>query len=576
MPALSTAPPAGGGPGPLRLQVASYNFNLQGCANPFPDFQSWLVPTLSETRNEYSATSLTQGRDAPDLYAVGFQELLPLHLAFADGQAAAEVRSHAAREVRRAVRHHAAVTRVDGKYPPGAGPEDYTLVGEAHLVGISLFVFGRNRSGIPARVKEARATTASAGFFNLLGNKGAVAVRLVLGNRPDGGNVGAAPSSKGNAEQDEVITFVCAHLTAHDHNVPRRNQDFQTIVQRLAFTPGTAVRLPSVSALPLPSSVDLTTGAGANTIQELHAATEASGAASTAPTHESKARSVAATAATKRVTGAEVAVDDKTYGIYDCHHVFFFGDLNYRIALDKKGGGLTKEDVRRKVKQGDHAYLAKHDQLSDQMSKGKTFHGFVEPPLSKTPFGPTYKFKPQRASEDGVENSEKSSSEKDRLQGKASPKQQELSAKRVPGWTDRILWASNQAGGGIDGQQGSDPAHGVEVELYRSIMGYTISDHKPVTLLASLPHPRKWSTRLAPYRLDPSHAFYRNIGWALDRLVGYTWCALVAIGAGKVVIGVAEVVVIAFFSFWWLRSGFAGEGGDLGYWFANLAARGGA
>lgn len=558
----------------LRIQLATYNFNLQGTANPFPNFQSWLVPTLSETRNEYSLSSLTQGRDAPDIYAVGFQELLPLRLAFADSNSAKEVRTHTAREIRRSVRHHAAITRADGMYPPGAGPEDYTLIGEAHLVGISLFVFGRDRSGVPARVKEVRVTTASTGFFNLLGNKGAVAIRIVLESPTT--STGPVPLSP--AVTNEVITLVCAHLTAHDHNVSRRNQDFRTIVRRLAFTPDTAITLPSVGAPPT-SKVDQASGVDTEALQE-HYSQAAQGKESTATTR------TRVTAVHREGSGSKSALDEQTYGLYDCHHTFFLGDLNYRIAIGKKGGGLSKEDVRRKIKQGDHHYLAKHDQLTEQVRKGKAFHGFIEFPLSEAPFGPTYKFKPLR----NFKAEEKDGSPGDGNDGAVATKDkvdtsaqgQELSAKKVPGWTDRILWVSNNKGSGSDGRtsigskKGKDATaslHGIEVELYRSIMGNTISDHKPVTLLASLPRPERWSTSLAPYPLDHSHAFYRNAGWILDRLVGYTWCTFVAMGAGKILIGISEVVVIALISVWWLQTESTGEG-DLGYWFANWAARG--
>lgn len=520
---------------PLRIQVATYNFNLQGTSPVFPSLQQWLIPTLSETRPEYSSTSMTSGRDAPDIYAVGFQELLPLHHAFADDGTAREVRSHTAREIRRAVRHHAAVTRVDGMYPKGQGPEDYTLLAEVHLVSITLFVFGRNVARVPNRLKEARVATASTGIFNLLGNKGAAGVRLVLG----GGSGGQS-----GEEEDQVITLVCAHLAAHDHNTLRRNADFRTIVSRLAFTPQSTLPLPLVPVEPKGLGEDL---------------------------DSVKSRfTEAGTPAARREGQQARPLDNKTYGLYDSHHAFFFGDLNYRLALEGKGKGkkegssssssLSKHDVRRKVSQQDYATLAKLDQLSRERQAGRTLQGFVEVDVGST-FGPTYKFKPVRGdkgAEDGKDGKAKAS---------AAAAAQELSAKRVPGWTDRILWLSN---GGQDKDE-KTRQHGVTVELFRSIMGYTISDHKPVTLLASLPPARKLNTPLAPVALDGNHALYRGVGTLLDRLVGYAWCLLVTAGAGRVLVGVAEVVVVALLSVWWLRTG--GEGGDVGYWFASLGAR---
>lgn len=428
---------------PLRVQVATFNFNLQGAKDPFPDLQPLLIPTLSETRREYNASSLSSGREAPDIYAVGFQELLPLHEGFADSIAAQDVRAHTVREIKRALRPHAGVTRPDGMYPPGGGPEDYTLLGEAHLVSISLFVFGRDRAGIPSRVKEVRTSTAAAGVFNLLGNKGGVGVRLVIQTALQG-----KESNLTLEDSREVLTFVCAHLAAHDHNSPRRNEDFKTIVSRLAFPPTAAEPLPVVSdagALP-----NLSTGGDTSKLQERYDADRAT---------QSERKRLA-----KR--GAQAALDGKTYGLYDAHHVFFFGDLNYRLELGSSAGEdekeqeqLTKEDVSKKVASKEFASLVPHDQLTLNKKQGKVFHGMTQVDLRDAGFGPTYKFKPIRGKSAAATAGDK---------GKSAGTGDEMSPKRVPGWPDRILWASVG--------KGSDELQGLTVELYRSIMSYTVSE----------------------------------------------------------------------------------------------------
>ena len=73
------------------IQIASYNTNLQGdyasswlvCNSKYPlpgdlgvpqDLVDWLSPTLKVSN------FLTRAPNAPDIVAVGFQELLPLHL----------------------------------------------------------------------------------------------------------------------------------------------------------------------------------------------------------------------------------------------------------------------------------------------------------------------------------------------------------------------------------------------------------------------------------------------------------------------------------------------------------------
>lgn len=58
----------------LLVQIASYNTNLQAERGLPQDLVDWLSPTLQVS------SFLTQSPRAPDIVAVGFQELLPLHL----------------------------------------------------------------------------------------------------------------------------------------------------------------------------------------------------------------------------------------------------------------------------------------------------------------------------------------------------------------------------------------------------------------------------------------------------------------------------------------------------------------
>src|SRR6266568_2721450 len=56
----------------LLVQIASYNTNLQGVLGLPQDLVDWLAPTLQVS------SFLSRERRAPDIVAVGFQELLPL------------------------------------------------------------------------------------------------------------------------------------------------------------------------------------------------------------------------------------------------------------------------------------------------------------------------------------------------------------------------------------------------------------------------------------------------------------------------------------------------------------------
>jgi hypothetical protein len=58
----------------LLVQIGSYNTNLQSGKGLPQNLVDWLSPTLQVS------TFLAREPRAPDLFAIGFQELLPLHL----------------------------------------------------------------------------------------------------------------------------------------------------------------------------------------------------------------------------------------------------------------------------------------------------------------------------------------------------------------------------------------------------------------------------------------------------------------------------------------------------------------
>jgi hypothetical protein len=69
----TTTTAASSGSERLLIQIASYNTALQGLCGVPQDLVDWLSPTLNVSN------FLSRGRRAPDIVAVGFQELLPLH-----------------------------------------------------------------------------------------------------------------------------------------------------------------------------------------------------------------------------------------------------------------------------------------------------------------------------------------------------------------------------------------------------------------------------------------------------------------------------------------------------------------
>ena len=121
-------------------------------------------------------------------------------------------------------------------------------------------------------------------------------------------------------------------------------------------------------------------------------------------------------------------------------HVFFAGDLNYRVDLPREHVEKCIVDMKRSPSCRGKIMrkLLRRDQLMQTIASGQAFAGFDEGKIS---FLPTFKF-------------DKGSSDYD-----TSHKQ------RVPAWTDRILFRAKQK---------------VEVCEYESVADSMHSDHRPV------------------------------------------------------------------------------------------------
>jgi hypothetical protein len=61
----------------LKVFLTTWNTGLQGSKAQSQDLTSWLLPVLQSSSNE---PEMPKG-EIPDIYAIGIQELLPLHLA---------------------------------------------------------------------------------------------------------------------------------------------------------------------------------------------------------------------------------------------------------------------------------------------------------------------------------------------------------------------------------------------------------------------------------------------------------------------------------------------------------------
>ncbi|KAI8989673.1 Endonuclease/exonuclease/phosphatase [Trametes punicea] len=263
------------------VQIASYNTNLQAERGLPQDLVDWLAPTLQVS------TFLTRERRAPDIVAVGFQELLPLHYGLS-GLSKSVIES----------RHALILSQIEKHAPNG---ERYTLIAKVVNVGVALLVYGRD-DGVGRRACDVQTQWTGCGPL-YMGNKGAVGVRFRVPGE-DGG-VG------------EVYTFVCAHLTAHAPQLADRIRDYHHIVGTLLFSP-----------LPASDSSSPTT-------------------------------------------------------IFATSHLFFFGDLNFRLGLPSTHALAPPAQlpnlVRALATEEGRAALKEHDQLLIERDvRGTVFHGLKE------------------------------------------------------------------------------------------------------------------------------------------------------------------------------------------------------
>ncbi|WWD17405.1 hypothetical protein CI109_101846 [Kwoniella shandongensis] len=419
---------------PLTVFVTTWNTGLQGSKAQSQDLTGWLLPVLHNTAKD---PELPEGI-VPDLYAIGVQELLPVHLALAG--LSRPVLAALTNRIQSLLSAHAT------SLSPNKTPEKYSLVQRTSHVGVALWVFARDKTMEGRLGKSGTATLGL--WYGGMGNKAAVGVRVPVRRGKDGGW--------------EIFTFVNTHLEAHDKNVPRRNAQYRDILSSLVF----------------------------NTTDPLASPTQ----------------------------------------IFETSHLVFLGDLNYRLAKTPPAAGLRdgKESDDVLILEKARAEMVDNDTLRREQREGRVFGGLREGDLTR--FAPTYK----------------------RIVGQVEG----YSKKRIPGWTDRILFASHtdpphlfSPQSTLDPIPAQAPHSTTAIVHFSSTPELTISDHKPVHAVLSLPEVEHSAPapHLAPLLPPaPSHhsprppatsrevlLVYKLLGTILDRIVGWPWCLVVLLGGGN-------------------------------------------
>ncbi|GMF14933.1 unnamed protein product [Phytophthora fragariaefolia] len=202
------------------------------------------------------------------------------------------------------------------------------------------------------------------------------------------------------------FAFINSHFEAHQRNVAKRNGNFHRINHELKLSPTGALSSPSsfVAVSPTPGGPGLS-GLGRTSANRFSIPTVGGSGA-----------------------GGKRTVSER----FD--RVFWYGDLNYRI-------NGTRRMVDTLLLRNQHEVLLANDQLQREMKAGNVFAHFREGQLH---FRPTYKF------------------------DKRSDVYDSSAKQRIPSWTDRVLFLSN------------DKLHDVELLSYRSQTDFRSSDHRPV------------------------------------------------------------------------------------------------
>ncbi|WWC89431.1 uncharacterized protein L201_004355 [Kwoniella dendrophila CBS 6074] len=438
---------------PLNIFLTTWNTGLQGSKAQSQDLTSWLLPVLKNT----------EGNDIPDIYAIGVQELLPVHLALAG--LSRPVLSILTERIQSLLSSHATSLSSEKK------PETYKLVSRVSHVGVALWIFARENT-MNGRLGKPLSTSLGL-WYGGMGNKSAVGIRLPIKRFDDGGW--------------EVLTFVNTHLEAHDKNIARRNKQYENILSSLVFQPSDPLAEP--------------------------------------------------------------------YQIFDSSHIFIMGDLNYRLSKRPLSNqlidGKENDDILKLEK--DRFEMVDLDTLRKEQREGRVFGGLREGDLTR--FAPTYK----------------------RVVGQVEG----YSKKRIPGWTDRILFASYTDPPHLFSPQeyltptipsGEISDNTTKIIHFSSTPELTISDHKPVHAILLLPSPSpslstnatsphlspKLPNSPSPHKPRPKPTSkevllaWKLLGMFLDRLIGYPWTIIILLGGGNEKTGLGVSAFLAMiWGVWW-------------------------
>lgn len=294
--------------------------------------------------------------------------------------------------------------------------------------GIQIAVFAKK--SILSKIKGIQTLEVACGVGNVLTNKGAVCVLLKV--------------------RGKTIAFVNSHLAAHQKKVSERNSDYWRILDSIVE------KTNRHSALGTPSAAKgrefIKKGRGNSRNARRSAVRKSTTSTWLDQLWEKSDRGTLETPNSDQQ--ASQATTERLWP-FDC--TVFFGDLNYRLNLPRLEVELFKAAAETCVDgmevgvaaQRDLQALLEYDQLIAQRATGRAFVGLREGPIG---FMPTFKY------------------------NKGSPEFDSSAKKRLPSWTDRILFSAKKSAAGRSGDSSSQS---ITLRRYTSV-DVRHSDHRPV------------------------------------------------------------------------------------------------
>lgn len=416
----------------LNIYILTFN-----CARTPLDVQRFAThlfdayPSSPSTSEPTTAPASEPVAEPPDLIIFSLQEVAPIAYSFLGGSLLTPYLD---------AFDDALNLSVSKRYPPDV---HYVRMVREHSGMTALMVFAR--SDIAGLISGYEVAHVGLGVQEI-GNKGAVAARVhVRAGKEIEDRRRRSTASRGGDEERVDFTFVAAHLAPAENAVERRNADWRAMVERLVFTEKRRQGRSPVG------------GKSTDDDDDDEMAEEST---SLLP---------------------ESGLTPHHTGIYHpTSHLFVAGDLNYRTSdtapSPLEARTLFPQPTASPSSPTHYSHLLRHDQLTREMRKGNTFHGFSEPPIT---FPPTYKYS------NAARQLAAKESWNDTATSTSTSTEWQWTRYRWPSWCDRIVYLDMPPS---MRQADDDNAVGsIKTHSYTSLSLLPTSDHQPVGLAASVP-----------------------------------------------------------------------------------------